>query len=126
MKKAIITILLFSAMLNATEDLFVQGCKDVLAKRYTLHYDTTAGYIIGVKDMYLEEFNRYNMSSFQGVDAPVVCKRFLQVATSSLGDGFKVKRYLLMYSVRDVLLQNNGETLETYNRHYNKVKKLFK
>ena len=138
--KKIMFILAFISLLNASEqnkttynineDTIYEGCRDVLANRWSDARWYVTGLMIAKKETTLNLLSIMSMRVVNGVEPSSVCKWYLDASKDTVVSKYlnstKASIDIFLNIVERSVVQDNGESYEKYIENVNKIEQLFK
>lgn len=141
MKKIFLSLLIISSIygneqsndkesFDINKDWIYNGCRDVLANKWTENRNYIFGLAVAKKDATIDLMDLMAMRTVNGVDESNVCKWFLDFSNGNdsakyINSAQDSKRVFLAIVERSVIL-DNGETIERFSENLETIRKLFK
>ncbi|QFR42874.1 hypothetical protein [Sulfurimonas xiamenensis] len=141
MKKLILLLSLISlihaaeqnteASFDINKDWIYNGCRDVLANKWTDNRNYILGLAVSQKDATLDMLTLMSMRVVNGVDMNKVCKWYFNMTensefSSKYLQSAEDSRRTFQDIVSRSVIQDNGEEYETFSANLEKIRKLFK
>ncbi|MDD2653413.1 MAG: hypothetical protein PHX44_10240 [Sulfurimonas sp.] len=113
------------------KDWIYNGCRDVLADKWTGERNLVFGMAVAKKDATLDLLRLMSMRVVNGVDEKSVCKWYLDVATDANFSSTYIKsladsRFYFLDIVERSAVKDNGESYEKFEDNLQKIRQLFK
>lgn len=116
---------------DINKDWIYNGCRDVLADKWTDNKNYVLGLAVAKKDATLDMLDLMSMRVVNGVDMDKVCKWYFNMIensefTSKYLQSAQDSRRTFVDIVARSVIQDNGEEYEKFSENLERIKKLFK